>query len=478
MKVVIVGGGSAGWMSACTLIKAFPDWDITLYESPNVPSVGVGESTTQFFRLWTHFLGLKDSEWMPSCDATYKCSVRFHNFHKQNDTPWQYPFGLPRQSICNPDEWLYYSSKQGWGRDKFARDYWLSAEAIHNNKIPVGHVGFDFNRETGFHFDAVKFAHWLRDNYAKPRGVKHKVEHVNKFNMESADLYFDCTGFRSLLNNSLWVDYSHYLPNNRAWVTRLPYTDKKTQIKAVTDCTALSSGWVWNVPTWDRIGTGYNFCSKYISEQDALNEFKEYLGVDHDDFRMISYNTGRRSEIWNGNVISIGLSGGFIEPLESNGLLSVHEFLLNFVRVMDTRTHVTQFMRDTFNNHCNFSFDGFSSFVGLHYALTQRDDSPYWKAVSEIRYPLKQGLHYNMFQNCQITFMEESHNLESKINWAFGDSLWCVMAGHGWNPFTQPIYNTIAMWDTEPPDYSVPPWEGIDSLPTPYEYYMRGMYAS
>ena len=193
-------------------------------------------------------------------------------------------------------------------------------------------------------------------------------------------------------------------------------------------------------------------------------------------FRKIKYRTGRKKEIWHDNVVSIGLSGGFIEPLESNGLLSVHEFLLNFCRVMSDRTHITQFMKDTFNNHCNFSFDGFASFVGLHYALTQRNDSPYWRAVSQIKYP-----YDNMFKNAQITFMEESHNLHDKINWKHGDSLWCVMAGHGWNPFNPVIDNTIQMWDSVPESFKrmeIPPWDDIDSLPTPWEYYKRGMYAN
>ena len=482
MKIVIVGGGTAGWMTASTLIKAYPEWDITLYESPDVPSVGVGESTTQFFRIWTNFLGLVDEEWMPACDATYKCSVRFHNFHKENDVPWQYPFGLPRSYICSPDEWLYLGYQRGWGNDKFARDYWVAAEAVERGKIPVDHPEFD-KLSTGFHFDAVLFAEWLRDNYAKPRGVKHIRRNLKR--KPKADLVFDCTGFKSLYNKSEWIDYSDYLPNNSAVVTRIGYQDKENQLKAVTDCTALSSGWVWNVPTYTRIGTGYNYCDKYISDEEAIVEFRNYLadnvetdvGVYTDKmFRKIKYRTGRKKEIWHDNVVSIGLSGGFIEPLESNGLLSVHEFLLNFCRVMADRTHVTQFMKDTFNNHCNFSFDGFASFVGLHYALTQRNDSPYWRAVSQIKYP-----YDNMFKNAQITFMEESHNLHDKINWKHGDSLWCVMAGHGWNPFNPVIDNTIQMWDSVPESFKrmeIPPWDDIDSLPTPWEYYKRGMYAN
>ena len=122
MKICIVGGGSSGWMTASTPVKAFPEWDITLIESPKVATVGVGESTTQYFRSWVHFLGLKDEDWMPACDATYKISVRFHNFHKVGDAPWQYPFGRPRQ-VVPPDVWWYGQSKRGWGNEKFAQDF-------------------------------------------------------------------------------------------------------------------------------------------------------------------------------------------------------------------------------------------------------------------------------------------------------------------------------------------------------------------
>ena len=484
MKIVIVGGGSAGWMTASTLIKEYPTWDITLFESPMVGSLGVGESTTQYFRHWTHFLGIKDEEWMPYCDATYKSSVKFHNFHSlDEDDVWHYPFGQPRD-IIPPDAWFYLASQRDWKGGQFARDYFISAECAEHNKIPLGHPQFDI-RQTGFHFDAVKFAEWLKIYFACPRGVKHRIMHVLQDNIPEADLYFDCTGFRSVLNDSPWVDYSDWLPNNKALATRLPYRDKKNQLEATTYCKALSSGWCWKVPTWSRIGTGYNYCDKYISDEEARLEFIEYLrSIGHnikDDhkFRLIPYKTGRKEEIWKGNVISIGMSGGFIEPLESNGLLSVHSFLMFFTRVMSKRKVVTQFMRDTFNNHCNFSMDGFASFVAMHYAMTQRDDTPYWRAIGEINYPYE-----NMIKNTQITFMDESFNFHDKIQWANGDGIWCAMAGHGFNPFNSTTQSSI---DLFPPtdesldfhnNYEIPPWEGIDKLKSPLDYYTEKNYES
>ena len=136
-------------------------------------------------------------------------------------------------------------------------------------------------------------------------------------------------------------------------------------------------------------------------------------------------------------------------------------------------------MRDTFNNHCNFTMDGFASFVGLHYAMTQRDDTPYWRAVSEIHYPYEE-----LFKDMQITYLEESQNFHSKITWANGDGIWCAMAGHGWNPFNSTIQSQIDMFPPDTKDdpnsvdlfgyfhtYQVPPWEDLDKLKSPYDYY-------
>ena len=480
MKICIVGGGSAGWMTASTLIKAYPNWDITLFESDNIPTVGVGESTTQYFRLWLHFLGLKDKEWMAACDATYKLSVRFHNFHEIGDTPWQYPFGLPR-GFATPDTWFFNAWKNNWSNDKFARDYYLSAACADANKLPENDQYFPLERDTGFHFDAVKFANWIRDNYAIPRGVKHIIETVDKSILnEDYDLFFDCTGWKSMLNDSEWIDYD-YLPNDRAWVTRKKYTTHiEKEMVPVTDCTALSSGWVWRVPTWSRVGTGYNFCSKYQTEKDALHEFARHIKTDIDaGFRMISYKTGRKKEIWNGNVVSMGLSAGFIEPLESNGLLSVHQNLLYFIKTMGDRENVTQYMRDTFNLEAGDSFDTFSSFVALHYSLTQRNDSPYWRAVSNIKYP-KIGL----LERCQRLFMAPSTSYVDGITFGQLDGLLAVMAGHGWNPFDNVSMNEIEFHGGVPRDapannIDIPDWDWyLDSLPTPYEYYKRTIYES
>ena len=478
MKIVIVGGGTAGWMTASTLVKAYPDWDISLYEDSKTPSVGVGESTTQYFRIWTHYLGLKDEEWMEACNATYKCSVRFHDFHQKGDDSWQYPFGPPRNDIFNADYWFYYAKKGSWSNGKFARDYSYAAACVDNNKFPEDNKYWQTGKFSGFHFDAVLFANWLRDNYAKPRGVKHIKKNLKK--KPKADLVFDCTGFKSQFNDSPWIDVD-YLPNNSAVVTRIGYQDKENQLKATTDCTALKNGWVWNVPTYDRIGTGYVYCDKFCTDKEAIDEFRNHLAdnvepdvaVYSDNmFRTIKWKTGRRKESWKDNVISIGLSAGFIEPLESNGILAIHNNLLTFLRVMDDRENITQYMRDTYNNSCNQAFDEFASFIGIHFSLTQRNDTPYWQHISNMCYPKDR-----LLDRVQRNYTESSYKFGQLYDWADNstEGVFYVMAGHGWNPFNDAVFSEMDFFGASVDQIEEVPFN-LDNLKSPWEYYKETIY--
>ena len=478
MKIVIVGGGTAGWMTASTLVKAYPDWDISLYEDSKTPSVGVGESTTQYFRIWTHYLGLKDEEWMEACNATYKCSVRFHDFHQKGDDSWQYPFGPPRNDIFNADYWFYYAKKGSWSNGKFARDYSYAAACVDNNKFPEDNKYWQTGKFSGFHFDAVLFANWLRDNYAKPRGVKHIKRNLKK--KPKADIVFDCTGFKSQFNDSPWVDVD-YLPNNSAVVTRIGYQDKENQLKATTDCTALKNGWVWNVPTYDRIGTGYVYCDKFCTDKEAIDEFRTHLadnvepdvGVYSDKmFRTIKWKTGRRKESWKDNVISMGLSAGFIEPLESNGILAIHNNLLTFLRVMDDRENITQYMRDTYNNSCNQAFDEFASFIGIHFSLTQRNDTPYWQHISDMCYP-----NDRLLDRVQRNYTESSYKFGQLYDWADNstEGVFYVMAGHGWNPFNDAVFSEMDFFGASVDQIEEVPFN-LDNLKSPWEYYKETIY--
>lgn len=420
-KIVIVGGGSAGWMAASMLIKAYPDRDITVIESPTVPRVGVGESTYDGIQRFIHYLGIEMKDFFKHTDGSFKFAIQLSGFYDGDvNKTYVYPFGLADVdgTRFGLGDWFV---KKGLFPNTpitdYAECYFPSASLIHYNTVNPnmdGSLGpFVLNRDSAYHFDAIKFADWLKNFYAIPRGVKLiegdvKIINTSDDGVDSlglsdgttvtADLYVDCTGFKSLiLGDALdtpFISYHDKLPNNRAWATQMPYADREKELVSVTSSTAIQNGWVWNIPLWSRIGTGYVYSDDFISPEDALEEFKQHLidyrgrtreEVDSLSYKDIHMRVGIHEKVWNKNVVGIGLSAGFIEPLESNGLFSVHEFLFHLVRAID-RGVVTQWNKDVFNHRVKVIFDGFVEFIQLHYALSIRTDTPYWEANSKREY--------------------------------------------------------------------------------------------
>ena len=404
-KIIVLGGGSAGWMTASTLIKEYPDKEITLIESPNTPIVGVGESTIGGIKYWTTYLGIDDNEFFKYTDATYKLSIRFEDFYKKGDGGFHYPFGEPVfiNKADGYNEWIIkkhlYPETH---RSDFADCFYPQMALVNNKKLfdnEKNEIPFNFRENTAYHFDATKFGLFLKERYCLPRGVKHIVEDIktiecNDNGIESlnkkykADLYFDCTGFKSLLLGETlqteFESYSDMLPNNSAWATRVPYKNKKEEINCYTNCTAIENGWVWQIPLWSRWGTGYVYSDKFVDDETALKEFKNHLdkkGQDYSnaEFKKIKMRVGIHKRLWVKNVVGIGLAAGFIEPLESNGLFSVHEFIMRFIRNAQ-RDIITQWDRDNFTFQCKKFFRNFAEFVAMHYAMSNRDDTEYWKA--------------------------------------------------------------------------------------------------
>jgi len=422
-KIIIVGGGSAGWMAAATLISQFPNKDITVIESPNVPTVGVGESTLGQINNWLDLLNIKDEDFMPYTDASYKLSIRFEDFYKKDDGGFHYPFGEVIENEKLGTKQLWFLKKYLQPKTPitdYANQHYYNMAYVNQNKIDVNDV------TSAYHFDATKFGLWLKDHYCKPRGVNHILEDVNTIetnedgitslnNTHKADMFIDCTGFKSmLLGDTLKEHFNSYndlLPNNKAWATRVPYKDKENELVPYTNCTAIENGWVWNIPSWERIGTGYVYSDKYVSDEEALNEFKRHLdknGSDYSnsEFKNIKMRVGIHDRLFVKNVCAIGLSAGFIEPLESNGLLSVHEFLINLVKIMKRGEEdtISQWDRDNFNVECKRFFDQFTEFVAMHYALSHRDDTKYWKDVTN-----------KSFYDNRIT-TDFDKNIETKMN--------------------------------------------------------------
>jgi hypothetical protein len=443
-KIIILGGGSAGWMTAATLIKAFPKKDITVIESPNIKTVGVGESTLGSINDWLEFLDIEDKDFMPHTKASYKLSIRFEDFYKKGDKGFHYPFGnvFENNEVGLKQSWFY---KKKFNPKIKLSDYAKSISpqmAMVNNNVMFKNEdnelpGFSFKYHVAYHFDAAKFGEWLREFYCKPKGVKHIQEEIKTIETNDdgikslnkkhiADLFIDCTGFKSLLLDKTlqepFRDYTKLLPNNKAWATSVKYKNKEKQLEPYTNCTAIENGWVWNIPSWDKIGTGYVYSDKYVSDEKALEQLKKHLtkkGLDYSKstFNNIKMRVGIHERIFVKNVCAIGLSAGFIEPLESNGLLSVHVFLMNLVKILK-RDVLTQFIKDNFNIGCRKFFDGFVEFVAAHYAFSCRKDTPYWRDIAKKSF-YDNRIADNELESTMECYMDELCYLNSRSGYHY-----------------------------------------------------------
>ena len=525
-KIVIVGGGSAGWMTASTLVKAFPDKDITVIESKDVPIVGVGESTIGGIRTWTRFIGLDETSFFAATDASLKLSIKFTDFYRKDFGSFHYPFGEPlvdtnRNSLTDWHFKKHFHPETPV--EDFANCLFPSSALYNNNKFSMNLNGefdtFDTNDWVAYHFDATKFGAWLRDEYCKPNGVTHVVSTVvdietdfngiTKLILENgleitADLFVDCTGFKSLLLAETlkepFESLSHILPNNRAWATRVPYKEKEKELEGYTNCTAIANGWCWNIPLWSRLGTGYVYSDKYVTPDDAKEEFKQYLmsdkmviprtreEVDALEYKSISMRIGIHERTFVKNVVAIGLSAGFIEPLESNGLFSVHEFLFKLVDILQ-RGSINQFDRDMYNVSVRTLFDNFSKFVALHYALSHRDDSPYWVDLSNREFTDKAGDPYtpyvsrsDAYYNLIWRYMEEWGHTVSAAGIPYiatGMQLFMMneariksMTYRFKRNFEEEVKTVDAIWDTRKAKWA----KNAEKAPTLYAYLKQNFY--
>ena len=419
MKIVIVGGGSSGWMTAAILAKLYPKFEINVVEDPDTPPIGVGESTYEGIRHYCSILEIDEKSFFSRTDASTKIGLQFSGLYDVGDEhkDFLYPFGGANVSgtLWGMEDWLIKKHLYPeTPNSEFVESYFPQALlAKHNRFSKNENKEFDSFRptlDTALHFDAIKFGGWLRDYYCIPKGVKllkNKVIHVSvtengvenlkldDSSILTADLYIDCTGFKSLLLGEAlgepFKSFNDVLPNNRAWATQLPYLDKSKELDSVTKCTFIDNGWCWNIPLWSRLGTGYVYSDKFVEPEKALEEFKKHLtstkmtvprtlkDLDSASFVDIKMRVGIHERTWVKNVVAIGLSAGFIEPLESNGLFTVHNFLYHLVRALE-RGKVSQWSKDVYNKSTYLEYFGFVEFIRMHYALSVRTDTEYWKS--------------------------------------------------------------------------------------------------
>ena len=400
VSICILGGGSSGWMTAAAFAKVFPQYKIRLIENPTQKPLSVGESTLGHFNRYLQMLGVKDSDWMKECNATYKLSIQFTNWAGKGEI-FQYPFGDFDYTNGDFLTWYYlhYTWPQLFPDTSYCEFYNPISYLASTNKIVDDNTrvrNFRRHWDTSYHFDATKFGGWLRDNICQT--VEHtKAKIVSTFyddkcnvkgvvdeygNDYKADYFIDCTGFGSLLleksMDQSFIEFPN-LPNDSAVVTHVPYTDKEKELSNTTDGYAMDNGWLWTIPLWNSIGKGYVYSSKFCGKDQAEQEFRKHVDWGG-DVEHIKFKHGKRRLGWCQNVIGIGLSYGFLEPLESTGLFTTHENILRLVEVFERRDgYITQIDIDGYNHAVHYELEAMKEFVEMHYYLSPRTDTEYWR---------------------------------------------------------------------------------------------------
>ena len=454
--VVIVGGGTAGWMAAAGLARILRDDQIKirLIESEVIGTVGVGEATIPHIHYYNRLLGLDEDEFVRRTNATFKLGIEFVNWGRLGDR-YIHPFGAYGQDMEGlhfHHFWLRHA-KAGGGRP--LDDYCMAILAARQGRFqrpdpskpnsPLSAITY------AFHFDASLYARYLRE-LAEAAGVvrtEGKITHVNQdaesghvksVALESGetvegDLFIDCSGFRGLLIEqtlkSGFEDWSAWLPCDRA-VARA--CRKVADPTPYTRSTAKSAGWQWRIPLQTRTGNGHVYCSDHLSDEEALNSLNADLdGQPLSEPNFLRFKAGVRRKPWNKNVVSLGLASGFLEPLESTSIhlvqTAVARLLTNFPDKAFNQHDI-----DYYNRRTILEFEQVRDFIILHYKATGREDSPFWNYCRSMSIP--QTLEE------RLAIFEENARLHRLDNELFSETSWLAVL-HGQN-VTPQRYHPIA----------------------------------
>jgi tryptophan halogenase len=399
-KIVIVGGGTAGWMAAAALAKILGTQtrDITLIESSEIGTVGVGEATIPAIILFNKMLEIDEDEFVRATHATFKLGIDFVNWRKLNHR-YFHQFGLIGAELKNGVSFTHYWKRwRDMGGEPDVMQF--SAEAIAAKEGRFGKAAPRAGRNVpnvnyAYQFDASTYAAYLR-RYAEERGIVRKEGtivqvHQNAQNgfIESVELksgeriegelFIDCSGFRGLLIEetlkSGYEDWSHWLPNDRAVAVPCAKVGDPTPF---TGSTAREAGWQWRIPLQHRTGNGYVYSSNFISDDEAAATVLSHLdGEPLADPKLIRFKAGKRREAWKKNCIALGLSSGFLEPLEST---SIHLIQVGIMRMFAffPDKDFDRLLARRYNDEMDLLYDGIRDFLVAHYKVTERDDTPYW----------------------------------------------------------------------------------------------------
>jgi tryptophan halogenase len=444
-KVDVLGGGTAGWMSASLIKKLMgKSVDVELVESDDIASVGVGEATIPPIRLFNSVLGINEAEFLRETKATIKLGIKFENW-KNTEESYFHTFGAAGKSspFCQFHHYLKRAQDAGLKNNLWDYDlnYLCATQgkfAQIKSKDPIIDIPY------AFHFDAGLYAQFLR-KFSEKIGVKRTEGIVNKVKQRNTsgninalilsdgtevtgDLFIDCSGFRGLLIqqtlNTGYENWGHWLPCDRA--VAVP-SERFDETLPYTRSIAHAGGWQWRIPLQHRNGNGLVYSSKHYTDEQA----KELLlaNIESEPLaepRVIKFTTGRRLKQWNKNVIAIGLSSGFLEPLESTSIHLIQSAIVRLIH-MFPQNGISAAQVDEYNKQSKVEFEQIRDFIILHYHVNQRDDSQLWRDLQNMDIPKSLAGKIKLFKESGKIFREQ--------NDLFNEGSWLqVMLGQGIEP--------------------------------------------
>lgn len=412
INIVIVGGGSAGWMTAAALSKFLPvdKYSLTLVESEQIGTVGVGEATIPHIRYFNSMLGIDENEFITSTSATYKLAICFENWGGKNSV-YYHPFGMHGFDINGIEFHHYFLKLKQAGVPADFDNYAAGSMASRLSRFAYPLEKDDSwgsSYSYAFHLDAGLYANYLR-KFAEKNGVDRIEGEIVKTNLDSegnlqsillksqkiiaGDLFIDCSGFRSLLlNDALGVgfdDWSQWLKCDRA--VALPSTS--SIFRPYTRSIAHEEGWQWQIPLQHRTGNGYVYSSSYISDDEAIKKLLNNIeGEPLAEPRVIKFKAGRYHSCWQKNCVAIGLSSGFLEPLESTSLYLIQIGIMNLLEFMPEKS-INSVLRDEYNEAMDLEYLRIRDFIILHYYINKLP-TPFWDECRNMDVPkdLKQKI--------------------------------------------------------------------------------------
>jgi len=439
--VVIAGGGTAGWMTAAAMARLLgKNLQITLVESDDIPPIGVGEATIPSLHLFHDLLKISEPDFMAATNATFKLAISFENWRDRNQD-YIHSFGFLGRDCWACGFQNFWARGQQLGIAGELGDYCPEHLAARLRKFAV-HPKQDRNH--AYHLDAGLYAKFLRKIAADAGAtrVEGKISEIRQHQHSGAikslclqdgtevhgDLFIDCTGFRGLLIeqtlNTGFEDWSHLLLCDSAIAVQ---TELQGEQLPYTRSIANQAGWRWKIPLQSRTGNGIVYSSKYMDDSQAMEKLlSEVDGKPLTEPKQIKYRAGVRRKHWNKNCIAIGLSSGFIEPLESTSIHLIQQSILRLLQLFPSQA-LDQVNADKFNQKMRFELENIRDFIVLHYHLTDREDSEFWRYCKSMEIPDSLQQRMDLFRSSCFA--------EKRDGELFGEASWIqVMVGQGLLP--------------------------------------------